>query len=50
MDNGVVDKIQAATRKYDNFPKPGVQFIDIYPIVSDPSVFALVIDTFAKQL
>lgn len=43
-------KIQSLTRRYQNFPKEGVEFIDIFPIVSEPEILALVIDTFAKQL
>ena len=50
MESEVSQKIQAATKRYQNFPKEGVEFIDIFPIVSEPEIFTLVIDIFAKQL
>lgn len=42
--------IKGSTKSYNNFPKPGVNFIDIFPIVSEPKVFSAVIDCFQKQL
>jgi adenine phosphoribosyltransferase len=46
----IAQKIQAATKRYTDYPKPGVTFIDIFPIVSEPIIFTLVIDTFEKKL
>jgi len=32
----IANKIRSATKTYKDFPKPGVNFIDIFPIVSNP--------------
>ena len=45
----IVDKIKSATKSYTDF-KPNVVFIDIFPIVSNPEIYTLVIDAFAKRL
>lgn len=44
-----MQKIKGATKSYDDFKK-GVTFIDIFPIVSNPEIYSLVIDAFAKRL
>jgi hypothetical protein len=36
MEQEIGAKIKQATITYPNFPKPGVSFIDIFPIVSNP--------------
>jgi adenine phosphoribosyltransferase len=46
MEEENAQKIKAATKRYPNFPKPGVEFIDIFPIITDPATFTLVIDAF----
>jgi len=46
MEETIAAKIKQATITYPNFPKEGVSFIDIFPIVSDPAVYKLVIDSF----
>lgn len=50
MEEERAAKIKAATKHYQDFPKPGVTFIDIFPIVCEPAVFALVIDAFEERL
>jgi len=44
-----VDRIRAAIRDVPDFPKPGIIFKDITPILSDAALFALVVDTFAAR-
>ena len=49
MDLTVAEKIKQATKSYTDF-KPNVVFIDIFPIVSNPEIYTLVIDAFAERL
>ncbi len=44
-----VDRIRAAIRDVPDFPKPGIIFKDITPVLSDPALFAAVLDTFADR-
>lgn len=50
MSEEIAQKIKSATKRYPNFPKPGVEFIDIFPIITEPDTFTLVIDAFANRL
>jgi adenine phosphoribosyltransferase len=46
------DQIKALVREVKNFPKPGIVFRDITPLLREPKVFAEVIDlmtAFAKK-
>ena len=49
MQEGDAEKIKAATKTYSNFKKD-VDFIDIFPIMSNPPIFQLIIDIFTKRL
>ena len=49
MEQSTIDKIKGATKSYTDFKKD-VIFIDIFPIVSDPQVYSLVLDAFEKRL
>jgi adenine phosphoribosyltransferase len=42
-------RIRAAIRDIPDFPKPGILFKDITPILGDPSLFAHVIDGLASR-
>ena len=42
--NGSVAAIQNAIRNIPDFPKPGIQFKDITPVLGDPKLFATSID------
>jgi len=42
-----MDAIRARIRDVPDFPKPGIVFKDITPVLSDPVLFRRVIDTFA---
>jgi adenine/guanine phosphoribosyltransferase-like PRPP-binding protein len=46
MEEAISTKIKQTTITYSDFPKPGVSFIDIFPIVCNPEVYKLVIDSF----
>lgn len=45
-----VEKIKAAIREIPDFPKPGIMFKDITPILKDPLLLNQVIDYFYYQL
>ncbi len=44
-----VSRIRAAIRDIPDFPKPGILFKDITPILGDPSLFAEVIAGLAER-
>ena len=44
-----VRKLKAAIRDVPDFPKPGILFKDITPILNDPALFHAAIDLFAKR-
>ncbi len=41
-----IQRLRAAIRDVPDFPKPGILFKDITPILSDPELFHLAIDSF----
>jgi adenine phosphoribosyltransferase len=45
----MLDAVRAAIRDVPDFPKPGIVFKDITPILSDPRLFRQVIDAFAER-
>lgn len=45
-----IDKLTAAVRDVPDFPKAGIIFKDITPILSDPALFKMSIDVFVDQL
>ena len=45
-----VSKIKAAIRDIPDFPKKGIIFKDITPVLGDPAVFKKVIDIFSKRV
>jgi adenine phosphoribosyltransferase len=45
----MLDAVRAAIRDVPDFPKPGVVFKDITPILSDPRLFRQVIDALADR-
>ncbi|MBW0001093.1 MAG: adenine phosphoribosyltransferase [Verrucomicrobia bacterium] len=49
MSGITVEQLQAAIRDVPDFPKPGVTFKDITPILSDPKLFNTVIDILADE-
>jgi adenine phosphoribosyltransferase len=44
-----MQKIKAAIRDVPDFPKPGILFKDITPVLNDPALFRACIDHFAKR-
>ncbi|MBN2301547.1 MAG: adenine phosphoribosyltransferase [Lentisphaerae bacterium] len=42
-------KLQAAIRDIPDFPKPGIVFKDITPILGDPKLFRMAIELFTDQ-
>jgi adenine phosphoribosyltransferase len=44
-----VERIAAAVRDIPDFPKPGIVFKDISPILQDPDLFRLTVDTMADR-
>jgi adenine phosphoribosyltransferase len=49
MVSDAFDKIRAAVRDVPDFPKPGIIFKDITPILSDGKLFRAAIDAFLEQ-
>jgi len=50
IDHLAVDKIKAAIREVPDFPKPGIMFKDITPILKDPVLLNQTVDYFYNQL
>lgn len=46
----MMEDIRAAIRDIPDFPKPGIIFKDITPVLKDPRLFAEVIDGFAARV
>lgn len=49
MTGAAVARIRAAIRDIPDFPKPGILFKDITPVLGDPSLFAEVIGVFSER-
>ena len=49
MTSDVIDKLRAAVRDIPDFPKRGIVFKDITPILSDPALFRASIDLFLER-
>src|SRR5881227_541570 len=49
MDSDVLDKLRAGVRDVPDFPKKGIVFKDITPILSDGALFRNSIDVFLEQ-
>ncbi len=50
LEHIAVDKIKAAIRDIPDFPKPGILFKDITPVLKDPVLLNQVVDYFYYQL
>jgi len=46
----IADQIKTTIRDIPDFPKPGIIFKDITPILKDPALCQNIVDAFAKQL
>jgi adenine phosphoribosyltransferase len=49
MTDARIQTIQSCIRDVPNFPKPGIVFKDITPILSDPKAFNLCLDLLAER-
>jgi adenine phosphoribosyltransferase len=49
MASGIVEKLRAAVRDVSDFPKKGIVFRDITPILNDPVLFRASIDLFLER-
>jgi len=49
MGSETVEKLRAAVRDVPDFPKKGIMFKDITPVLSDPSLFRASIDLFLER-
>ncbi len=45
-----VELLRAAIRDVPDFPKPGILFKDITPVLADPALFRIAIDLFADRI
>jgi adenine phosphoribosyltransferase len=50
QDHIAVDRIKNAIREIPDFPRPGILFKDIMPVLKDPVLFNQVIDYFYYQI
>jgi adenine phosphoribosyltransferase len=46
----IADQIKAAIRDIPDFPKPGIIFKDITPILKDPALCGQIVDAFIEKL
>src|SRR5205809_3955947 len=49
MATSIIEKLHAAVRDVPDFPKKGVMFKDITPVLSDPVLFRASIDLFLER-
>src|SRR5712692_7800523 len=49
MASDMIDKLRAGVRDVPDFPKKGIVFKDITPILSDPALFRASIDLFLER-
>ena len=49
MGSETVEKLRAAVRDVPDFPKKGIVFKDITPVLSDPDLFRVSIDLFLER-
>ena len=49
MDSTLIDKLRAAVRDVPDFPKAGIVFKDITPILADGKLFRVAIDAFLER-
>jgi len=49
MGSEIVERLRAAVRDVPDFPKKGITFKDITPVLSDPSLFRASIDLFLER-
>src|SRR5216117_2793328 len=49
MAKGILAKLRAAVRDVPDFPRKGILFKDITPILSDPALFRASIDLFLER-
>ena len=49
MASGIVEQLRAAVRDVPDFPKKGIVFKDITPVLSDPVLFRASIDLFLER-
>src|SRR5947207_1509341 len=49
MAKGILAKLRAAVRDVPDFPKKGIVFKDITPVLSDPALFRASIDLFLER-
>jgi adenine phosphoribosyltransferase len=49
MNSAIIDKLRAGIRDVPDFPKKGIVFKDITPLLSDPALFRASIDLFLER-
>jgi len=50
MNDDDIARVRSAVRDVPDFPKPGVLFIDITPVLADPKLFRLSVDAVVETL
>jgi adenine phosphoribosyltransferase len=49
MNSAIIDRLRAGVRDVPDFPKKGIVFKDITPLLSDPALFRASIDLFLER-
>ena len=49
MNSAIMDRLRAGVRDVPDFPKKGIVFKDITPLLSDPALFRASIDLFLER-
>jgi len=49
MASGIIEKLRCAVRDVPDFPKKGIMFKDITPVLSDPVLFRSSVDLFLER-
>lgn len=48
MTDDRIERVRSLIRNVDDFPKPGIQFKDISPLLADPEGFTIALDLLAE--
>lgn len=46
----MLESVRSAIRDVPDFPKPGILFKDITPVLNDPALFRLIVETFTARV
>lgn len=50
MSDSRIERVQSLIKGHPDFPKPGILFRDIFPVLRNPTVFQELLDVMAEQV